>query len=50
MAKTDCKFVGFIMNVDNSIEEEMDMWTIEFRKYFTVIRAADYAGVVASMH
>ena len=33
---TDCKNVVFIMNEVNEIEEEMDMWTKEFMKYFTV--------------
>lgn len=36
MAKTDCKYVIFVMNEVNHIEEEMDMWTIEFSKYVTV--------------
>lgn len=36
MAKTSCKHVVFIMNEFNQIEEEMDMWTKEFKKYFTV--------------
>lgn len=34
MAKTDCKIVIFIMNEVNDIEEEMDMWSAEFSKYF----------------
>ncbi len=36
MAKTDCKVVIFIMNQANDIEEEMDMWSAEFSKYFTL--------------
>jgi len=35
-SNTDCKNVVFIMNEVNEIEEEMDMWTKEFMKYFTV--------------
>lgn len=40
MAKTGCKTVTFIMNEVNEIEGEMDMWTREFSKYFTVRRVA----------
>ena len=36
MAKTDCKCVVFIMEKVVPIEEEMDMWTKEFGKYFAV--------------
>ena len=36
MSKTDCKNVVFIMDKVNEIEEEMDMWTKESMKYFTV--------------
>ena len=36
MSNTDCKYVVFIMNEVNEIEEEMDMWTKELMKYFTV--------------
>lgn len=49
MAKTSCKYVCFILNGDNSIEEEMDMWTIEFKKYFTVIKANSYEDAVESL-
>jgi hypothetical protein len=42
MSKTDCKKVVFIMNEANEIEEEMDMWTREFRKYFSVKKVASY--------
>jgi hypothetical protein len=38
MSKTDCKEVIFILNEVNEIEEEMDMWTKEFLKYFVVKR------------
>lgn len=50
MAKTGCRFVSFIMNEENLIEDEMDMWTVEFQKYFIVNKAADYAGAVAAMN
>lgn len=42
MAKTDCSTVVFIMNEANAIEDEMDMWTKEFTKYFTVKRTSVY--------
>lgn len=46
MAETDCKVVVFIMNEVNEIEEEMDMWTKEFMKYFTVKRVTSYKEAV----
>lgn len=49
MAKTDCKCVVFIMNEVNEIEQEMDMWTKEFGKYFAVIRVKSYEDAVKSM-
>lgn len=36
MAKTSCENVVFIMNQASHIEEEMNMWEKEFRKYFNV--------------
>lgn len=49
MAKTKCKVICFIMNEVNQIEEEMDMWTKEFGKYFAVIKAADYENALEKM-
>jgi hypothetical protein len=49
MAKAGCKHVGLIMNEVNSIEEEMDMWTKELRKYFSVHRNVSYEDVICSM-
>ena len=46
MSKTDCKNVVFIMNEVNDIEEEMDMWTKEFMKYFTVKKVKCYEDAV----
>lgn len=46
MSKTDCKNVIFIMNEVNEIEEEMDMWTKEFMKYFTVKKVISYEEAV----
>lgn len=50
MAKTSCRFVCFIMNKENDIKSEMDMWTVEFGKYFAVTRAEDYGAAKESMH
>ncbi len=46
MSKTDCKNIVFIMKEVNEIEEEMDMWTKEFTKYFTVNRVKSYKDAV----
>lgn len=46
MSETDCKNVIFIMNEVNEIEEEMDMWTKEFMKYFTVKKVISYEEAV----
>ena len=40
MSKTTCKHCIMIMNKANDIQEEMDMWTNEFLKYFTVTHVA----------
>jgi len=49
MAKTDCKCVSFILNEVNDIEEEMNMWTLEFGKYFAVRQAKSYEEAVSGM-
>ena len=46
MAKTDCKYVVFIMNEVEEIEEEMDMWTKEFKKYFVVKKVENYSEAI----
>ncbi|SHO47677.1 putative quinol monooxygenase [Anaerocolumna xylanovorans] len=46
MAQTTCKMVCFIMNEVNEIEEEMDMWTKEFGRYFAVAKATDYKNAL----
>jgi hypothetical protein len=46
MSKTDCKNVIFIMNELNEIEEEIDMWTKEFMKYFTIKKVKCYEDVI----
>ncbi len=50
MSKTDCKYIAFIMNEVNEIEEEMDLWTKEFGEYFTVIRAVSYEAAKKKMN
>lgn len=50
MAKTQCKYVVFIMNEVNDIEEEIDFWTKEFGKYFGVCRTASYEDAIKAIH
>ncbi|MFT8887388.1 MAG: hypothetical protein ABF904_01045 [Ethanoligenens sp.] len=38
------------MNQINEIEEEMDMWTKEFLKYFAVKKVTSYDEAVALIH
>lgn len=49
MAQTTCKMICFIMNEVNEIEEEMDLWTKEFGKYFAVVKAIDYMNAIKKM-
>jgi len=49
MSKTGCKKVGFIMETENTIETEMDMWTLEFGKYFAVFREKNYEDLLCAM-
>lgn len=42
MAETGCKYCIFIMNEVSSIDGEIDMWTKEFMKYFTVKKVLSY--------
>ncbi len=46
IAQTECKYVVFIMEDFNEIEEEMDMWTKEFSKYFIVKKVRNYEEAV----
>jgi hypothetical protein len=46
MSHTDCKKVAFIMNEVSDIEEEMDMWTKEFMKHFSVKKVKCYQDAV----
>lgn len=49
MAKTDCSYVAFILQKAPEIEEEMDMWTKEFSKYFTVTKSESYEQAIQSI-
>lgn len=49
MSKTDCKKVVFIMNQVNDIEDEMDMWSKEFGKYFALYKATTYEEAIYKM-
>ena len=50
MSKTSCRCICFIMNQVNDIEAEMDMWTIEFGKYFGVTRAESFEQAIYSLN
>jgi hypothetical protein len=47
MSESDCKICVFILNQVCEIEGEMDMWTKEFKKYFTVKKVTSYRDAVA---
>ena len=49
MSKTSCRFVCFILNQVNAIESEMDMWTLEFGKYFGVTKAESLEQALESL-
>ena len=49
LAATGCITVVFIMDTVTGIEEEMDMWTKEFMKYCTVLRAVSYEDAVRQL-
>jgi len=50
MAKTDCKYVIFIMQKADDIQGEMDMWTKEFGKYFAVVKVNSFEQAVSKIH
>ena len=50
MAKTDCKYVIFIMQKADDIEGEMDMWTKELGKYFAVAKVNSFEQAVSKIH
>lgn len=50
MSKTDCEYVIFIMPETENIDEEMDMWSIEFGKYFAVAKVNNYDSAIRAIH
>jgi hypothetical protein len=46
LQKTGCKIWGFILPEVSEIEGEIDLWTAEIEKNFTVIRAVSYDEVI----
>ncbi len=50
MSKTSCRYICFIMNRVNDIEAEMDMWTLEFGRYFGVARAETFEQAIYSLN
>lgn len=46
MSNTECEKVAMIMDTVNEIEEEMDLWTKEFMKYFIVKKVSRYEEAV----
>lgn len=49
MAKTNCKYVIFIMQKADDIQGEMDMWTKEFGKYFAVVKVNSFEQAVSKI-
>lgn len=46
MAKTGCQTCVFIVRELPGLEEEIDLWSAEFRKYFAVYKARSYEEAV----
>lgn len=46
MAESGCRKCIFIVNEAPAIEEELDLWTLEFKKYFQVHRVKSYNEAV----
>lgn len=49
MSRVGCEKVGMIMESVNNIEGEMNMWTKEFKKYFSIARGTSYEEVVEKL-
>ncbi len=47
LKKTGCRIWGFILPEVSDIEGEIDLWTAEIEKDFTVIRAESYDEIIA---
>jgi hypothetical protein len=50
MAKTGCKYAVFIIQKAPQIEDEMDMWTKEFGKYFIVFKVESYEQAISKIN
>jgi hypothetical protein len=50
MSKTDCEYVVFIMSEAENVEDEMDIWTKVFGKYFAVIKVNSYEKAVSKIN
>lgn len=46
MAKSNCKRCVFILNEIPTIEDEIDLWSAEFEKYFQVYKVQSYQEAV----
>lgn len=46
MAKFSCKRCTFILNEIPTIEDEIDLWSAEFKKYFQVYKVQSYQEAV----
>lgn len=49
MAASGCKNCVFILDTVPTIEEEIDLWTAEFKKYFTVFKVHSYEEAVRAL-
>lgn len=50
ISKTDCEYVAFIMPETEDIQDEMDMWTKEFGKYFAVVKAKSFEQALSKIN
>ena len=50
LKKTGCRIWGFILPEVSEIEGEIDLWTAEIEKNFTVIRAESYDEIIEKAH
>lgn len=46
MARSSCKKCIFILQELPAIEDEIDLWTAEFKKYFQVFKVQSYAEAI----
>ena len=49
LKKTGCRIWGFILPEFSDIEGEIDLWTREIEKNFTVIRAESYSDILSKI-